>query len=125
MCSFYLGLNKKNSMENYQKGMFYEIFMRRAFKGKQVESAHAALFKNLLDAEDGIVYSCLPPYSEQFKKIKNYLDKALDAFIKNKKLKENEINQMVYLKRRLKNVASGQDFFEIIDKGLDSTHDYK
>src|SRR5262245_53054540 len=114
------------NVRNYTKGMTYEAFVRRAHKlydKNTRKGAASELFINLLDVEEGKRHSFLPSY--QFEKVKVYLIKAFNAFIKNRKLSKEEIVQINNLKEKVKSSTSGHGIYLIIEEAIDATQSYK
>lgn len=118
--------------ECYKKGFSYEIFIRRAYRCHQTlrNGADGSIFQNLCDTENGNGMKYLGSFEKQFIKVKEYISKAIDKFIKpqknpSRRLNADEIKSLEELKSELQNCLSSEELYTVVNKGLDITQDYK
>jgi hypothetical protein len=66
----------------------------------------------------------LPPIEKQREKIRTYIEKALDKFMKRKPTVDESIKlEKLYFLNQSSQTA--QDFLNVIDKALEATHRYR
>ena len=113
-----------NSGETYQQGNFYEFFIRRAFKCERgLHGAETTTFKILLDAEYGNLPS-LKDYDKRLEKVKGYLVKAVQKFLKRKPT-PNEKEGLEQLELQVQNARSASELARLIDRGINITMRYR
>ncbi len=112
------------SVKNYQDATHYEYFIRRAHKSLKTtrNGADALLMQSLMNLENGTVRRGSP--ERQLEKVKSYIGKALDKFLK-LKLTEDEKAGLLQLKANLEPAFSSEQLMQIITKGLDLTQRFK
>jgi len=115
------------SKDFYTDATPYEFFIRRAHKCLQQRrnGAHMSFMRNLMLAEVGnSAVSHLPKYDKQLEKVKGYMDKALDKFLK-RKLTTDEKSKLNELKEQLIVANSTSALMQIVEEGLVITQRFK
>lgn len=115
------------SNDFYSDAMPYEWFICRAHNclRQSRNGADMSFMRNLMFAEAGSnAVSHLPKYDKQLEKVKGYMDKALDKFLK-RKLTAEEKSKINELKERLVMAYSTSALMQIVEEGLEVTQRFK
>ena len=102
--------------ESYQKGVYYETLIRRAYKSndRTKNGADASFMKNLIDTENAEPHtSHLPKYDKQLLKIRNYLGKAISKILK-WKLTEDEKAEILKQQQMLDYASDSSTLMDIV-----------
>ena len=113
--------------EFYTKSMLYEVFIRRAHQCERQRrnGADNSFMQNIMRKESGgASANRLPSLEKQMEKVKGYMEKALDKFLK-RKLSEEEAAVLSSLKARLASAHSATALMEIVEEGLAVTDRFK
>jgi hypothetical protein len=118
------------SPQIYMQGSSFENFINQAHKyyGQSLKNgASGSYMTNLIEAEQGNnSVKHLGTFEKQLIKVKEYINKAIDAFLKpSRKLKEDEKLALMELKNRLNNAYSTSQLLSIVQQGLEITQPYK
>jgi len=112
----------------YVESMPYEWFMRRAFGAHSVQTKPGvknSYMQNLMWAEVGSAnVKHLGSYDKQLVKIKKYIDKALEKYLKFKVTSE-EKEQLLKIKEDLLTTYTTKELMQLIDMGLKITERFK
>ena len=112
--------------DNYTRSMAYEVLVRRAYKSEATSrnGGHLSIMSNLIDAENGIKHYGLPTAEKQRDKVKIYLIKAVEKFLK-MKFTEEEKSILTYHQRQIDQSYSSDELLSIVDALLKLTHRFK
>jgi hypothetical protein len=100
----------------------YEDFMCRAYRcyPNPRTGAYAGHYHAIYWAEHGFIKPSVVKAEKQLTKVKNYLVKATDKFLK-RRLKKEEREILMIVREQLMFASSEQELFPLIDKGLVTT----
>ncbi len=113
--------------EAYTKGLKYEFFIRRALKSKQdfSKGADVSYMRNLINTENGMDLSRLVgSHEKQLEKIRKFMDKALDKYLKLKLTAEERLI-LERLKEELTYSFDSEALMAIVNEGLEATQRFK
>lgn len=114
-----------NAVDDYQKGSDYEIFIHRANRSYDTSKpgTHGSVIQNLIRVENGdtswVKYH--GSYEKQFEKVKVYIHKAMDKYLKMKKIPHENLEQLRFLKNKIDRAYSSDDLMYIIQKSIELT----
>lgn len=79
--------------------------------------------QNLINAEfgDNILKDLIGSYEDQMIQVKNYMHKAMDKYLKMRKITNDKKNSLGILKQRIDYVSTSEELMDIIDQTLDLT----
>jgi len=111
----------------YGKGIPYEAFMGRAFKCMERDTRKGtcgSIYELLIQLEDGTALYRKVSYAAQLEKLKKWLEKAINAFLKRKLDPAEQVllRQLLFF---LRSAQTSSDLELIIEKGLDVTQRFK
>lgn len=112
------------SPENYGNTLLYEYFIRRAHNSSRTtrNGADSSFMAILMNIEQGTARK--GSLDKQITKIKSYMEKALDKFLKFK-LTEEERTAFLQLKKDLEPAYSSKQLMRIVESGLELTQRFK
>lgn len=112
------------SPDNYGNTLHYEYFIRRAYKSLRTtkNGADSSFMEALMNIENGTARS--GNLDKQLTKVKGYMEKALDKFLKFK-LTEDERAGLLQLKEDLEPAYSSGQLMRIVTDGLALTQRFK
>lgn len=112
-------------VEDYTRGMSYEILIRRAFKcDRYKHGADVGTLRLLIETERGEPF-IKTPIAKQWAEVRKYLGKAFEKFLTYKGLSQEEITILEHLKNSVAIAQTTADITVIIDAGLEITHRLK
>jgi hypothetical protein len=103
--------------DTYGKGSTYEMFIGKAFNdfSRSKPGTHGSVLTNLIDSEMGKSnIKHLGSTSKLLINLKKYMHKAMDKFLKNKKLSEPDRLKFESLKNQIDYSSHSDELFEII-----------
>ena len=113
-------------IEAYKKGSTYEIFMHRAFKTSDTSKPgmHGSVIQNLIRVENGDTsfVKWHGSFEKQFEKTKKYMHKAMDKYLKIKKIPPENLDNLDFLKSQIDRAYSSDDLMGIIRESIRLTH---
>jgi len=117
-------------MEDHISPASYEAFICRAHGCERDKKGAASnYFSNLQNTESGqLKLKGLGSADKQLTAVKEYLAKAIQAFLKPKrgrKLTVDETEQLIGLQFSIERSYGSADLIPLIRRGLDITHPYK
>jgi hypothetical protein len=119
----------KSQIDSYKDGMNYEIFMHRAFKSSDTSKPgmHCSIIENLLRAEQGDTsfVKWHGSFDKQFEKVKYYMHKAMDKYLKMKKIPSENLNRIEILNSKIDRAYSTDDLLTIIVETIELTDSVK
>jgi hypothetical protein len=119
----------KSHIDSYKDGMTYEIFMHRAFRSSDTSKPgmHCSIIQNLVRVEQGDTSfeKWHGSFDKQFKKVKDYMHKAMDKYFKMKNIPPENLNKLEMLNSKIDRANSTDDLFSIIDETIELTHSVK
>lgn len=107
----------------YIESMAYETFIKRAHKCQRQTrlGADQSIMINFMMIESGQkTYGRVKNIDTMREKIRGYIEKAIDKFLK-KKLTQEEKHGLEFLKVRLAQSYSSSQFLSIVNQGIDLT----
>lgn len=109
-----------NQKSNYAKAFPYEMFIRNAFNCERgMHGGDVAYMKNLLDTEDGSESSLLPTYEIQMDRIKKWMLKAIDKYLKDKKISPVKKAKLEEAKFIINGATSSTALLKIISEHIE------
>lgn len=113
------------SIDSYRDGMAYEIFMHRAFKSSDNSrpGMHCSVIQNLVQIENGDTsfQKWHGSFEKQFEKTKVYMHKAMDRYLKMKKIPSDKLDRLYFLNSQIDKAYSSDDLMEIVRETIDLT----
>jgi len=112
-----------NAVDDYKKGSDYEIFIHRANRSYDTSKpgTHGSVIQNLIRVESGdtswVKYH--GSFEKQIEKVKGYMHKAMDKYLKMKKISTENLEQIRILKNKIDTAYSSDDLMFIINKSID------
>ena len=114
-----------NDIEAYKHGSFYEIFIHRAFKNSDTSKPgfHGSVIQNLIRVENGDTsfVKWHGSLEKQYEKAKTYMHKAMDKYLKMKKIPPENLKRLEILKHKIDSAYSSDDLMTIIYESNDLT----
>jgi hypothetical protein len=106
----------------HSHGCYYEDFMCRAYHcyPNPRTGVYAGHYHAIYWAGHGFIKPSDVKAKKQVEKVKSYLIKATDKFLK-RRLKKEEREILMIIREKLMSASSEQELFPIIDKGLVTT----
>lgn len=113
-------------MSSYADSMFYEHFIRRAFKcGYNGHNSKNSYFQNLINTENGAGHTKhLGSYEKQLVAIKKNINKAIDRFLKSKP-NEEERNNLLSFQENLELAHSTSEILSLLVKAVRDTSRFR
>jgi len=115
----------KSNIESYKEGMTYEIFMHRAFRKYDTSKPgmHCSIIQNLVRVEDGDTsfVKWHGSFEKQLEKIKYYMHKAMDKYLKMKKISAENLARLDVLNLKIDRAYSSDDLMSIINETIELT----
>lgn len=104
-------------IDAYRKGMFYEIFLKRAFKfDRRLKRPTPSEFENLIRSEE-------KNQSREMEEVKKRLRTACNLFIQNGNNPEkNALSELIL---EIDNAGCSEDIYACIQKGLKISERFK
>ena len=119
----------KNDVEAYKHGSFYEIFIHRASKNSDTTKpgAHGSVIQNIARVENGDTsfVKWHGSLEKQLDKAKKYMHKAMDKYLKMKKIPIENRNKLEGLKLEIDQANSSDALMEIVYESLELTMSVK
>ena len=113
------------TVEDYKKGSYYEIFVHRANKTSDTSKSgmHGSIMQNLIRVENGDTsfVKFHGSYEKQFEKIKTYMNKAMDKYLKMKKIPAENLSRIQILKNQIDRASSSDNLMAIIHETIELT----
>lgn len=113
------------SIDSYKDGMTYEIFMHRAFKSSDNSKPgmHCSVIQNLVQIESGDTSfkKWHGSFDKQFEKTKVYMHKAMDKYLKMKKIPSENLDRLDFLNNQIDRAYSSDDLMDIIRETIELT----
>jgi hypothetical protein len=113
------------NIDNYKDGMTYEIFMHRAFKSSDTSKPgmHCSIIQNLVRVEDGDTsfVKWHGSFEKQLEKIKYYMHKAMDKYLKMKNIPAENLDRLDILNSKIDRAYSSDDLISIIRETIELT----
>jgi hypothetical protein len=113
------------NIDSYKDGMTYEIFMHRAFKSSDTSKPgmHCSIIQNLVRVEDGDTsfVKWHGSFEKQLEKIKYYMHKAMDKYLKMKKIPAENLDRLDILNSKIDRAYSSDDLISIIRETIELT----
>lgn len=121
--------NMTRNIDSYKDGMTYEIFMHRAFKtsDNSKPGMHCSIIQNFVQIESGDTSFAKwhGSFDKQFEKIKNYMHKAMDKYLKMKKISPANLERLDILNLQIDRAYSSDDLMSIIRESIELTQSVK
>jgi hypothetical protein len=109
----------------YKDGMTYEIFMQRAFQSSDNSKPgmHCSTIQNFIRVESGDKTWVREHGSleQQLAKIKIYMHKAMDKYLKMKKIPAANLDRLDFLNIQIDRAYSSDDLMSIILETIELT----
>ena len=119
----------KSHIDSYKDGMTYEIFMHRAFRSSDNSKPgmHCSIIQNLVRVEQGdnSFVKWHGSFDKQFEKVKYYMHKAMDKYLKMKNIPPDNLNKIEMLNSKIDRANSTDDLLTIIDETIELTQAVK
>jgi hypothetical protein len=113
------------TVDDYKKGIDYEIFVQRANRvyDNSKPGMHGSIMQNLIRVENGDTsfVKFHGSYEKQFEKIKTYMNKAMDKYLKMKKIPAENLNRIQVLKTQIDRASSSDSLMNIIHETIELT----
>jgi len=115
----------KRNIDSYKDGTTYEIFMLRAFKSSDNSKPgmHCSIIQNLVQIESGDTsfIKWHGSFEKQLEKIKYYMHKAMDKYLKMKKIPSENLDRLDILNLKIDRAHSSEDLMSIIRETIELT----
>lgn len=115
----------KRNIDSYKDGTTYEIFMLRAFKSSDNSKSgmHCSIIQNLVQIESGDTsfIKWHGSFEKQLEKIKYYMHKAMDKYLKMKKIPSENLDRLDILNFKIDRAHSSEDLMSIIRETIELT----
>jgi hypothetical protein len=115
----------KNDVEAYKHGSFYEIFIHRAHKNYNTTKPgfHGSVIQNLCAVENGDTSFVRWHGSQekQLEKAKSYMHKAMDKYLKMKKIPAENLRRLEELNHEIDRAYTTDDLMAIVYESLELT----
>lgn len=109
-------------IDDYKKGSDYETFMHRAFRKSDTSKPgmHGSMIQNLIRVENGDTsfVKWHGSFEKQFEKVKIYIHKAMDKYLKMKKIPPENLARLEVLNFKIDRVYSSDDIMSIIKETI-------
>ena len=107
-----------NDIEAYKHGSFYEIFIHRAHKNSDTSKPgfHGSVIQNLARVENGNTsfVKWHGSFEKQLEKAKKYMHKAMDKYLKMKKISPENLQRLQILNDKIDRANSSDDLMSIV-----------
>ncbi len=107
------------SIESYKDGMNYEIFMLRAFRNSDNSKPgmHCSIIQNLVQIESGdtTFIKWHGSFEKQLDQAKKYMLKAMEKYLKIKKIPTENLARIEILKSHIELAESSKELINIIE----------
>lgn len=118
-----------NTVDDYKKGSTYEIFIHRANRKYDTSKpgAHGSIIQNLIRVENGDTsfVKWHGSFEKQFEKVQYYMHKAMDKYLKMKKIPVEDRARLEVLKNKIDQANSTDDLMAIIEITIELTQPVK
>ncbi|MEI8047085.1 MAG: hypothetical protein WCI92_06880 [Bacteroidota bacterium] len=112
-------------IDSYKDGMTYEIFMHGAFKSSDnsKQGMHGSIIQNLVQIESGDTsfVKWHGSFIKQLEKIKIYMHKAMDKYLKMKKIPIANLDRLTILNIQIDSAHSSAALMGIISESIELT----
>ncbi len=117
-------MTPENSIDAYMRGSRFEAFMRKAFpdKARNKPGMNGAEFQNLINSENGESFvKHLGSTAKLLTGIKKHMEKAMNKYLSNKKLPENNLAKIEALGHQISRCNSSDELYDIICSTIELT----
>jgi hypothetical protein len=115
----------KNDIENSMKCSYYETYIHRANRKYDTlkPGGHGSIIENFIRVENGdnSFVKWHGTYEKQLGKIKFYMHRAMDKYLKIKKIPKGNREKLEFLKYQINNAYSSDDLMKIIRETIELT----
>lgn len=113
-------------INDYKKGSDYETFIHRAYRKYDTSKTgtNGSFIENLIRVESGDTSFVRwhGSFDKQFEKAKVYIHKAMDKYLKMKKIPQANLEMLEILKYKIDISNSSDDLMQIISETIELTH---
>ncbi len=114
-----------NDIEAYKNGSSYEIFIHRAHKNSDTSKPgfHGSVIQNLVRVENGDTsfVKWHGSLDKQVEKAKTYMHKAMDKYLKMKKIPLENLQRLQILKHKIDSANSSDELMTIVHESNELT----